>query len=283
MTRPIPYILGALALVAPFFASNVAQAASLSSCGDIFVSGEAECEVLVEGGCTAMCEPLTVQAACAADLRVDCDGQCNAEIEANCDVDCQAGCEGRCDVDPGTFSCTADCQADCSADCSGSCAADSDSARCEASCKATCSGSCDAQCSGTPPSADCKASCEASCSGSCQGKANIDCQIDCQADGFAECEATLEGGCEAQCQKPEGAIFCDGQFVDSSNLQDCIAALKAALGIEVYAEGSASCEGNTCMAEGEVGCTCSADDAGNPALAGLFGLGFLMAARRRRR
>ncbi len=283
MTRPISYILGALALVAPLFASNVAQAASLSSCGDIFVSGEAECEVLVEGGCTAMCEPLSVQAACAADLRVDCDGQCNAEIEANCDVDCQAGCEGRCDVDPGTFSCTADCQADCSADCSGSCAADSDSARCEASCEATCSGSCDAQCSGTPPSADCKASCEASCSGSCQGKANIDCQIDCQADGFAECQATLEGGCEAQCQKPEGAIFCDGQFVDSSNLQDCIAALKAALGIEVYAEGSASCEGNTCMAEGEVGCTCSADDAGNPALAVLFGLGFLMAARRRRR
>jgi MYXO-CTERM domain-containing protein len=37
------------------------------------------------------------------------------------------------------------------------------------------------------------------------------------------------------------------------------------------------------MAEGEVGCSCDADSAGNPALAGLLGLGFMIAARRRRR
>jgi MYXO-CTERM domain-containing protein len=237
----------------------------------------------VEGGCTAMCEPVSVQAACAADLRVDCDGMCNAEIEANCDVDCQAGCEGRCDVDPGNFSCAADCQADCSADCSGSCAADSDSARCEASCKATCSGSCDVECSGTPPSADCKASCEASCSGSCQGKANIDCQIDCQADGFAECEAMLEGGCEAQCEKPEGAIFCDGQFVDAGNPAGVHRGAPGRPRHRGLRRGQRQLRGQHLHGRGRGRLLCDADSAGNPALAGLFGLGFLIAARRRRR
>lgn len=284
MKSPLTYLLGALALAAPLLAPGTAEAAtSLSSCGNVFVAGEASCEVYVEGGCVAMCEPLTVQASCAAELKVDCDGQCNADIDVECSGSCQADCKGRCEVDPGEFSCAADCQADCSADCKGSCAADSDSARCEASCKATCSGSCDAQCSVTPPEADCEASCEASCNGSCEGKANIDCQVECQADGFADCEARVEGGCEAQCTKPDGALFCDGQFVNTSNLKDCIAALQAALGIEVYAEGSASCEGNTCMAEGEIGCSCSADGTGDPALAGLLGLGVLFAARRRRR
>lgn len=283
MPRSTNYILGILALVTPYLAVSEARAAaSLSSCGNIFVEAEATCEVYVEGGCTAMCEPVTVQAACAADLKIECDGQCEASASVECSGSCEADCSGRCDVDPGSFNCSADCQASCSADCSGRCAADSDSAQCEASCKATCSGSCDAQCSGTPPEATCEGKCEASCQGSCEGQANIDCQIDCQADGFAECTATVEGGCEAQCSKPEGAIFCDGQYVDAGNLEACKAALKALLDIEVYAEGSASCEGNSCQAEGEVGCSCAASDA-SPGLAGLLGLGMLVGLRRRRR
>lgn len=283
-TRPLTYLLGALALVAPFLIPSTAEAASLSSCGNVFVAGEAHCEVYVEGGCVAMCEPVSVQASCAADLKVNCDGMCTGSASVECKGSCEGDCQARCSaVEPGEFSCAADCQASCSADCSGRCAAESDQAHCEASCKATCSGSCDAECEVTPPSANCEASCQASCEGSCHGQANIDCQVDCQASGFAECEADLEGGCEAQCMKPDGALFCDGQFVNTSNLKDCVAAIQAALGIEVYANGSASCEGNSCMAEGEIGCSCTADGSGDPALAGLFGLGLVVAIRRRRR
>jgi MYXO-CTERM domain-containing protein len=283
MSRSTNLILGILAFVTPWLAASEAQAAaSLSSCGNIFVEGEATCEVYVEGGCTAMCEPVTVQAACAADLKVECDGMCNAEVDVDCSASCMADCSGRCEVDPGSFNCTADCQGSCAADCDGRCAAGDGQAECQASCKATCSGTCDAQCSGTPPEATCEGKCEASCQGSCEAEANVDCQIDCQADGFASCTADVQGGCEAQCQKPEGALFCDGQFVDASNLEECKAALKALFDIEVYAEGSASCEGNTCQAEGEVGCSCTADP-GAPGLAGLLGFGALVAMRRRRR
>ena len=78
-------------------------------------------------------------------------------------------------------------------------------------------------------------------------------------------------------------MFCDGQYVDAGNqLEECIAALKAIFNIE--ASGSASCEGNSCMAEGQVSCNCSADG-GDMNLAGAMGLGFvvLVATRRRRR
>lgn len=117
MTRPLTYILGALALVAPALLPTTAEAASLSSCGNVFVEGDAHCEVYVEGGCTAMCEPVAVQASCAAELRVDCDGSCNASADVECSGSCQGDCQARCDnVEPGKFSCAADCQADCSAD-----------------------------------------------------------------------------------------------------------------------------------------------------------------------
>lgn len=283
MSRTIQLLLGALALSVPLLSASEAQAASLSSCGDVFVAGEAKCEVYVEGGCTAMCEPVSFQASCAAELKASCDGECTASADVECQGTCAADCSARCDVDPGSLNCEADCQGSCSADCSGRCAADSNSAECQASCEATCSGTCNANCTGTPPEADCDAKCEASCQGSCEAEANLDCQIMCQASGFADCQADLQGGCEAQCSKPEGAMFCDGQFVNTSNLQDCIAALKAYFDIEVYAEGSAECEGNTCTAEGAFGCSCDASGDSAPALAGLLGLGVFAATRRRRR
>jgi MYXO-CTERM domain-containing protein len=60
--------------------------------------------------------------------------------------------------------------------------------------------------------------------------------------------------CEGHCQEPEGAVFCDGQYVDrGNNAEECVAALNAALDVEV--EGSASssgeCAGGRCEGEAE--------------------------------
>ena len=250
------------------------------------MSAEAECTVEVEGGCVAKCTPVNVTAACAADLKLGCDGMCTGSASAECTGSCSADCMAECEVQPAEFNCQASCQADCSADCSGRCAGDSDGAKCEASCKATCTGDCDASCSVTPAEADCSAKCDARCEGSCKAEANIDCQVECQADGYVDCEAEVTGGCKTRCEQPEGALFCDGQYVDAgNNLEQCIAALKALLDIEVYAEGNAECSGNTCTAEGVAGCSCSADGPGDLGLAGMLGLGFVVvgATRRRRR
>jgi uncharacterized protein (TIGR03382 family) len=86
----------------------------------------------------------------------------------------------------------------------------------------------------------------------------------CQSSGYASCKSMLKGGCEAECDSPEGAIFCDGNYVDhGGNAQECIDAIRAAVNITVdtSARGSynAECSGGTCMAEaeGEASASCS--------------------------
>jgi len=214
----------------------------LASCGNIDIEANAECSVELEGGCTAQCVPLNFTASCR--------GECGATFDAGCTATCSGECGATCEVDPPSFSCEGECSANCGASCGGHCEADSNSGSCEASCQATCDAECGISCEGTGGSADCTAKCDASCEGECTVEANIDCNLDCQA--------SLQGGCEVECESPEGALFCDGQYVDhGGNLEDCITALNAYLDVEVDASASAACEGNSCSAEAEASISCA--------------------------
>src|SRR5690606_23167338 len=246
-------MVGALAL-----AISTPAHALLEECGSIELDGNAECELLVEGGCEVACEPPKMTLACAGELYVDCQAECNGELDVGCEVDCSGSCEAECEVDPGSFSCEGRCAASCEANCDAECQGAANGAECRASCEATCSGECDASCEGTPPEASCEARCDASCSGECRAEDNPDCQPDCQAKGYLDCRAEMELKCDAQCQRPEGVLVCDGQFVDAAQVNQCINAIEAALDIEVEVSGSADadCQGNECRAnaEGSVGC-----------------------------
>jgi hypothetical protein len=72
----------------------------------------------------------------------------------------------------------------------------------------------------------------------------------------------MEGGCVTDCTSHEGALFCDGQFVDhDNNLEKCIDALKNLdASIEWEASGNVS-----------VGCS-----AGNSGLSTLGPVVFLL-------
>lgn len=289
--RSMKSVLGFAFAVASFGAVALvprAAHAGLEACNNIEVSADARCQVLTQGGCTAQCEPVNFDLQCSAKLEATCNGQCAAQADVSCTGSCQADCLGTCQANPGTLDCSANCKASCEADCSGKCSAQANQAECEASCKACCGGHCDAKCTGTPPSATCDAKCQASCSGSCEGKANIDCQVSCQAKGYADCTANLSGGCKAQCTQPSGALFCDGQYVDTgNNLQNCVDALNAYLHVKVEASGTASCDGGECNAEGSAKATCAAAPGDSPVtagalLAGLGAIGLSMARRRRR-
>ncbi len=281
----------ALCLLALFNLTGQARAETgIAACGNIHVEAEARCELVSPGiDCEVECTPLTVEAACAARLQVECDGQCSANATVDCAAECQAGCTGPCEVDPGEFDCSASCRAECQGGCQGQCEAEDNSARCEASCQAGCSAECEASCNVELPEIDCDRKCEASCEGSCRAEANVDCQVSCQNDSFASCEAEVTGGCEADCQGTEGALFCDGHYVDhDDNLQNCLDALSGLVEVEGYAEGEAGCEGNTCEASGKAGgsISCSALP-GNPAEStsvtwmALLLLGLAYTARRR--
>lgn len=262
-------VAGAAALATLASFSFEAHARGLDACGDIFVDAQANCEVLVEGGCEAACKPVAFNAACAVEGSLGCQGECNLDADVECTASCQGTCEAECNVDPGAFDCRAACEGNCSADCSSRCASSANRGECEASCEATCSLECDGACNIEPGQADCTAQCDASCSGECRAAVNMNCQIDCQADLYAECKAELEGGCTAQCSKPEGALFCDGQFIEVSNIDACIDALRDLLDIEVHFEASASASATL---------SCSVEDEPTQGGAALLAFGLLCLA-----
>jgi MYXO-CTERM domain-containing protein len=160
-----------------------------------------------------------------------------------------------------------------------------------AACSGECSVSCQKRCDVQLPKADCDAMCKASCDGSCTVDPNLDCQLDCQAKGYARCESDVTGGCKARCKTTEGALFCDGNYIDTGDkLQQCVDALEATLQAHVMASssGSSSCDAGTCSAKGQARVTtnCSAANpgAGGSALPGiLLLLGFGAVVRRRSR
>jgi hypothetical protein len=257
-------LLTAIGVLAPMSA----RAQGLESCGDIHVEANAECVVVPPSAqCEAMCEPITVEAACAARLAADCRARCDELPSVDCSASCQADCSADCEVDPGKFDCAASCRADCSGSCAASCEGDEDGGKCMARCEGSCGASCDSHCDVDLPEVDCEAKCEASCEGSCEVDTNVDCQADCQAEAEADCYVDVQGGCEAACDTEEGALFCDGQYVDhGNNLEECAAALEAALDIEVegHAHGESSCDNGRCMAmgEAEVSSDCSVAEPG---------------------
>jgi len=281
----------ATSLCLAFAAWSGTAHAGLSSCGDIDVEADAKCKVEVEGGCTAHCEPPQLELACSAKLQASCSGQCTAKAEVSCSASCDVDCKAKCEVDPGSFECSASCKADIDAHCAGECKGEASGSQahgeCVASCKASISAECEASCEGTKPSASCEAKCKGSCEGSCTGKARVDCQVDCQASGYAKCEGDLKVKCEGECTQPEGALFCDGQYIDhGGKLEDCIDSLNAWLTahVDASAQGSASCSGNSCEAEGEAKASC-ATVPGGPAGGGIALVGMMLAgaaiARRR--
>jgi MYXO-CTERM domain-containing protein len=264
--------LGALAAPLLLLTSS-ARAEGPCGAFELSAQGTLSCELVTTGGCDAECTP--------PNFKFACDGQCNVSIDAGCTASCEADCSAECTVDPGSFECEGSCTATCEAGCETQCGpggAAPDPDYCLTTCKGKCSSECNVQCQATPPTADCTAKCEASCSGSCQVEADVDCNIGCEAD--------LEGGCKVQCEEPSGAIFCNGQYVDATDVEACIAYLAENFSINL--SGSIECTGTECVAQVGCGaCMTAPSSSGSPldlaALgAGALGVAAVIARRRRR-
>jgi hypothetical protein len=266
-----------------------AQAQDLADCGNIYVEANATCTVDPPSiDCNVACEPIRLEAACAGEAYLKCEGGCDANVDVGCSGSCEASCEAQCNVQPGEFDCQAYCQADCAGSCQASCMTSGNASECEASCKGSCTGDCDASCRVRPPKVDCNADCKASCNGSCHAKANVNCQVDCQSKLYVECKARLSGGCKAQCMSDAGALFCEGDYVDTGNkLDSCVQALKSKLDVQVEGYSEGMCANGTCagQAGGSASCSAAPVAAGHNPWLGLSlfaGLGIVTARRRRR-
>ncbi len=208
--------------------SSFAQREDAGPCGKFDFSAGFDCKIEVEGGCTAQCTPLSFKAGCSggctASATTDCTGSCGTQCLAECNpelLDCFAGCHAECD---------ADVQAQCEAKGGQADCAEQAVAQCDMHCEASCE---------VPPSS-CQDHCVSCCNGGCQTQVNFDCDFDC----FAE----LSGGCDVNCSRPEGALFCNGQFVNAADITGCINWLLTEKGIEVDVSASASlnCSGGNC-------------------------------------
>jgi hypothetical protein len=208
---------------------GVSSAGALDACGAVTLPLTAHCQVEPPGiSCQTRCTPLNMQLSCARQLFTECSPQCTVQVVPTEVQVCVDTCAPQCTVNPGSFDCSADCGAKCTADCSTTCATASDTAGCTASCQASCTGYCEADCKAVLPTMTCQEKCQQSCHGIHTARVNMDCQLQCHTvERYTNCEVKLTGGCQTQCQASQGALFCDGQYINvSSNLQQCIQSLK---------------------------------------------------------
>lgn len=105
----------------------------------------------------------------------------------------------------------------------------------------------------------------------CTTQVNFDCDYSCMAD--------VEVSCKAQCAKPTGGIFCNGQFVNATDVQQCVTYLASKLKIDVdvsaTASATSSCGPDGCNADGNAAVKasgCAAAPGSNNGVVGALGL-----------
>jgi hypothetical protein len=239
------------------FAASAARADG--PCGTFDLSGSLDCKVKVQADC---------QASCGVDkLEASCDGHCNATADTKCTKDdCGTQCIAQCD--PAALDCFAGCHAECDQPAIDLCKQKHPDADCVSQGKAQCDIHCKDNCK--VPDTTCEEHCNKCCLGSCQVQANFDCDFSCSVD--------VKAHCSAHCTQPSGGIFCNGQFVDATDVQQCITYLATkGIKVDISAQGSASgsCTGGNCggNADGSVKAGgCAAAPGSNNGLAGTFAI-----------
>jgi hypothetical protein len=267
--------LALLTLALPLtLAASVARAQE-EPCGKFDFSAGINCKIEVSGGCTAHCTPIQFEAGCT--------GGCNADVTQTCTNDCEATCVQPClDAGPQNLDCNFGCHSECDETCVTKCNESPSGDDCVTQCKGSCNIHCKSACA-APSTMDCVQHCRECCHGSCDTQVNLECDL--------QCFARLEGGCKAHCSKPEGALFCNGQYVFASDIKECIAYL-ATKGIKVDASASASgsvkCGLSGCESDGEtkssVSCSAAPGESsplGTSGVAAAVAALGLAAARRR--
>jgi hypothetical protein len=253
--------------------SGTAQA-GLDACGNFYVAADASCEWLPEDeSCATLCEPISVESSCAAQLYLECEGQCSASAELTCVETCEPTCVTNCDASEEPPNCMGLCMSDCQMDCTRACADASDEGACRSSCAHTCSEGCETECKDGD---SCETVCTDACTGSCIGRANIDCQVSCQGETFAECQTEVVEECQTVCQQDGGALFCNGSYVSNVSIDDCVTAIESAFDIEVEGWVEAKCEDPEgaadvlCELEGALSCSVVDEASSNARAASAF-------------
>lgn len=277
-----------------------AAAQGIEECGNVYVESDANCGYLYDEECTESCTVGNVYDACAAITYPTCDQECTPVLEQSCVETCRTTCDPDCETLPAgaaTENCFGLCFEECQGDCDAVCADVDDEEACEASCGYTCSVNCEGRCDEVGNDDTCDTTCTSACSGACEADSEQECQIDCQLREREACEAAVIARCETDCGGTDGALFCDGKYVDhQDNLEQCVDYLEGFVdgGVDVDPDANIDCEeddGTECAGDAELdtafGCNgAEVKNTETPLFAGallmLSATGWLIRRRRRR-
>lgn len=214
-------------------ASAAKAETELPSCGGVFMSEGANCRFVTAQDCTDHCEVVSVEQSCAAELYTSCESGCTSSASTTCTDSCHPVCVQDCDVAPAPEASNGICRRDGAADCDAKCAGAENADRCHAACSHTYNRKCEDRCHHDDQAVSCDEKCVTACDGSCTSTSDTTCQIDCQTNAFQSCETTKVERCHTECKDRGGAIFCDGQFINASNLEGCVSELAAKIAVKV--------------------------------------------------
>lgn len=193
------------------------------ACGALTVTTASKCDLQVDAACLAGCNPANF----TQSAWTECDSACSQLASEVCKLTCNPLCKADCMTADCDFNAVTACKGGCQETCGDTCgelvaAGEADAIDCEIACDTVCSSECGAA-SSVAQIANCGVQCGASCAAECSAEINMGCQIACQSELFL-----VKGeSCKESCSDA-GSLFCDGEFVELTDLEECIDALSAA-------------------------------------------------------
>ena len=272
---------------------STAHAKALDKCGSIFLSASSSCEFKPTQDCTSTCATTSVEQVCAQKTFSTCSANCTATDTTTCTQTHSQSCATECDTIAAKSShevCTSECSNNCTqgAVSKGNFGGDQD--KCSRNCGHDCNSRCDS-CSTTDQSTDCTTKCMSVVQNECMEEVTRDCVLSCQTDNYTTCQTDTVNTCTTTCHDKGGAIFCDGQFIEASDLQACAdqLATEFSFNIDVTAHVAVTGDGTVTTTNNDgskttAKCSFSPSTSGHSGLAlgALAVLGIAVNRRRRR-
>lgn len=267
---------------------QAAQAKALEQCGGVYLSVDSHCEFKPIQECQTTCSTTSVEQVCAQKTYETCGQSCTVSDITSCKKTRSESCSKECQTISSKSSREV-CVSECSDDCTSSAVSDNrfggDHGKCQQSCAHACNAQCDSS-SSSDQTTDCETKCQSIVENECTEQVNRDCVLSCQTDNYESCETETVNTCNTTCKDKGGAIFCDGQYINASNLQSCAdqLATEFSFNIDVAARAVAKtvddCTGSNVSSKCSFGPPPNAG--GVAAFGALATLGLVLGLRRRR-
>jgi len=289
MSVRITSALSAVALLSGvLLLPNTAHAKALDKCGGVYLSSDAHCEFKKVQECQTTCSTTAVEQVCAQKTYTTCSNMCTDSASTSCTKTQSESCTKECET-ISTKSSREVCVSQCSDSCTASAVSNNhfggDQEKCHRNCGHDCNARCDSS-STSDQSKDCETKCQSVVENVCVEEVNRECVLSCQTDNYESCETETVNTCNTTCKDKGGALFCDGQFIGASNVQDCADQLAAEFSMTIdVAVDAVTDTTSDCVDSAKSKCSFSPPKPGGSAgmaLGALAALGVVLARRRRR-